>query len=64
MFSLKFDLLFLGLENARAAARKLNAGRKRHAPPEDPRELQRLKDELRLSREQVRMQVTRGRLLW
>jgi hypothetical protein len=64
MFSLNFDPLFLGLDKARAAARLLNANWKRPAPAADPRELKRIADELRLARERVRMEVTRGRLFW
>lgn len=63
MFSLKINLLIPSLELAKAVARKLNAPWRREPPP-DPREAQRIQDELRLAREQARAQVTRGRLLW
>lgn len=64
MFSLKFDLLFPSIDMAKAAARKLNANWKRTGKSADPRELKRMQDELRLARERMRMDVTRGRLLW
>jgi hypothetical protein len=64
MFSLKFDLLFPSLDMAKATARKLNAKWKRTGKSADPRELKRLQDELHLTRERVRMDVKRGRLLW
>ena len=64
MFSLKFDLLFPSLGMAKATAKKLNAALKRQDLPLEPRELQRMQDELRLAREKVRAQLTAGRLLW
>ena len=64
MFSLKFDLLFPSLGMAKATAKKLNAALKRQDLPLEPRELQRMQDELRLAREKVRDQLTTGRLLW
>jgi hypothetical protein len=64
MLSLKFDLLFPSLDMAKATARKLNANWKRTGKSADPRELKRLQDELHLTRERVRMDVKRGRLLW
>jgi hypothetical protein len=64
MFSLKFDLLFSSLYLAKATAKKLNTSLKRPAPPADPREFQRMRDELRSARENVRMQVTGGRHLF
>lgn len=64
MFSLKFDLLFPSLEAAKATAKKLNARLKRPPPKGDPRELQRMRAELTLAREKVRMQVTGGRHLF
>ncbi|PZF77259.1 hypothetical protein DK847_07990 [Aestuariivirga litoralis] len=64
MFSLNFDPLFLGLEKAKQAALLLNAGWRRQPSDADPRELQRMQDELRAARERLRMQVTGGRLLW
>ena len=63
MFPLKLDVLLVSLERAAAAIARPTA-----RPPAnaglDPRELRRIEDELRLAREQVRLQVTRGRLLW
>ena len=58
MFSLKFDLPFPSLDQAKAVAKKLNLPFKRPAPPADPREMKRMQDELRLARDKVRMQVT------
>ena len=58
MFSLKFDLPFPSLDQAKAAAKKLNFSIRRSAPPADPREMKRMRDELRLARDKVRMQVT------
>jgi hypothetical protein len=62
MFSLKLDLLFPSLELAKAAAKKLNSGRRRKDLPVEPRELKRMQDELRLARDRVRLQVVAGRL--
>ncbi len=64
MFSLNFDPLFLGLEKVKETARLLNANRRRQPSDADPRELQRMRDELSAARERLRMQVTGGRLLW
>lgn len=64
MFSLNFDPLFLGLEKVKETARLLNAGWRHQHSDADPRELQRMQDELRAARERVRMQVTGGRTLW
>jgi len=64
MFSLNFDPLFLGLEKVKETARLLNAGWRRLPSDADPRELQRMHDELRAAHERVRMQVTGGRMLW
>ncbi|WP_421693162.1 hypothetical protein [Aestuariivirga sp.] len=64
MFSLNFDPLFLSLERVKAAAKTLNATWQRPPSEADPRELQRMQDELRAARERIRMQVTGGRLLW
>jgi hypothetical protein len=61
MFSLKLDLLFPSLELAKAAAKKLNSGFRRHDLPVEPRELKRMQDELRLARDRVRLQVVAGR---
>ena len=64
MFSLKFDLLFPSLDMAKATAKKLNAVWKRPTPDVDPRELKRMKDELRLARETVRAQSIVNRQLF
>jgi hypothetical protein len=63
MFPLKLDVLLVSLERAAAAIIQPNARRLTNSE-RDPREIQRMEDELRLAREQVRMQITRGRLLW
>ena len=63
MFSLKFGLLFPSLDMAKATAKKLNTALKRQDLPCEPRELQRMQDELKLAREKLRTQVTAGRLL-
>ena len=57
MFPLKFNLLFLSLDAAKATAKKLNFSIRRPAPPGDPREFKRMQDELRQAQEKVRMQV-------
>lgn len=64
MFSLNFDPILLGLEKVKETARLLNAGWRQRPSDADPRELQRIQDELRAARERVRMQVTGGRMLW
>jgi len=64
MFSLNFDPLFLGLDKVKETARVLNARWRRPPSDADPRELQRMQDELRAARERLRMQVTGGRMLW
>ena len=64
MLSLNFDPLFLGLDKVKEMARRLNANRRQPVSDADPRELQRMQDELRAARERLRMQVTGGRLLW
>ena len=64
MFSLNFDPLFLGLEKLKETAKRLNAHHRHRPSNADPRELQRMQDELRAARERLRMQVTGGRLLW
>jgi len=51
MFSLKFDLLFPSFDAARDAAKKLNGLLKSPAPPGNPREHNRMLDELRRSRD-------------
>ena len=61
MFSLKFDLLFPSLDMAKATAKYLNRPFVRRDIPVEPRELQRMQDELRLAREHVKAQVMAGR---
>ncbi len=56
MFSLKFDLLFPSLGAAKEAAKRLNAAFAPAAPPADLREHKRMLDELRLARENTRLQ--------
>lgn len=51
MFSLKFDLLFPSFETAKDAAKKLNALLASPAVPADPRDHQRMLEELRRHRE-------------
>ncbi len=64
MFSFKLHRLLRCLRRAQAAATIRNARRGRGHGDADPREIQRLDDELRRARELVRLQVTNGRLLW
>jgi hypothetical protein len=64
MFSFKLNRLLRCLRRAQAAARFRNARRGRGYGDADPRDIQRLEDELRRARELVRLQVTNGRLLW
>lgn len=56
MFSLKFDLLFPSFEAAKETARKLNAALQPAAPFADPRDHQRMLEELRLARDRSRLQ--------
>lgn len=63
MLSLKLDVLLVCLERA-AAALVSRDGPALSPSDADPREVKRMEDELRLAREQVRLQVTRCRLLW
>lgn len=56
MFSLKFDLLFPSFGAAKDAAKKLNALFKPQPRAHDPREYQRVLDELRAAREHVAAQ--------
>jgi hypothetical protein len=56
MFTIKFDFLFNDLKAAKTLARILNAERPARADF-DPRDLQRIKDELRASREHVKAQA-------
>ena len=51
MFSLKFDLLFPGLLQAKELAKSLNKPFRRRDLPVEPRELKRMQDELRLARD-------------
>ena len=60
MFPFRISLA-LPLPWWRAKAEPKNIVEDREA---DPREVQRMRDELRLARERVRMQVTGGRWLW
>lgn len=64
MFPLKLDLLFPSLDKAKAAARSLNTALRRPPSTIDPRELQRMKDELRIAREKVRLQSIINRNLF
>lgn len=65
MFSLKLDLLFPGRDLAKATAKKLKASwRGRPAVDVDPRELKRMRDELALAREKVKMQAMVNRQLF
>jgi hypothetical protein len=64
MFSLKFDLLFPSLDMAKATAKKLNAAWKRPPSGIDPRELKRMRDELKLAREKVKAQSMGSRQLF
>lgn len=64
MFSFKLYRLLRCLRRAQAAARIRNARNGRSVGDADPRDIQRLEDELRHARELVRLQVTKGRLLW
>ncbi|MCB1377085.1 MAG: hypothetical protein KDK89_01750 [Alphaproteobacteria bacterium] len=64
MFSLKLDLLFPSFDMAKATAKKLNAAWMRPPPDVDPRELKRMRDELRFAREKVRMQSLVNRQLF
>ena len=64
MFSFKLNWLLRCLRRAQAAARVRIARRGRGHGDADPRDIQRLEDELRRARELVRLQVTNGRLLW
>ncbi|HRX35052.1 MAG TPA: hypothetical protein P5337_01520 [Aestuariivirga sp.] len=64
MFSLKFDLLFPSLNMAKATAKKLNAAIARPSSDIDPRELKRMRDELRLAREKVKAQSMVNRQLF
>lgn len=58
MFSLKFDLLFPTIASAKELAREFNLRRKAGpAPPDGPREIQRIRAELRLAREKQRSQA-------
>lgn len=58
MFSLKFDLLFTGLDAARDAAKKMNAALAPPTPPADPRAYKRMLDELHQARERTKLQIS------
>jgi hypothetical protein len=60
MFSLNFDLFFADLKSVKGLARMLNR-EKPHASGLDPRELQRIRDELRVAREKAKAQAIRHR---
>jgi phage terminase Nu1 subunit (DNA packaging protein) len=60
MFSLKLDLLFADLKAVKSLARLLNR-EKPQASSLDPRELQRIRDELRLAREKASAQAIQHR---
>lgn len=60
MFSLKFDLLFPTFQAAKDLARKLNDPRRRTSDM-DPRELQRMQDELRRAREKMKAELLQHR---
>jgi hypothetical protein len=62
MFSLKLNLLFAGWKDAKEIARKFNRPRQSEL---DPRELHRMRSELRLAREQARLMsvIYRNRIL-
>lgn len=60
MFPLKLDLLFADLDAAKAIARRLNPIAAARSDL-DPRELQRIRDELRLARETAKSQAIRHR---
>ena len=64
MFSLDLNSFFPGIERAKALARLLNGVRRRDGIEADPREIQRMRDELRLARERVRLEVSRARMIW
>lgn len=60
MFSLKLDLLFADLKSVKSLARLLNR-EKPQAASLDPREVQRIRDELRLAREKAKAQAIQHR---
>ena len=64
MFSFKLYRLLRCLRRAQAAARIRNARNGRSEGNAHRRDIQRMEDELRRARELVRLQVTKGRLLW
>ncbi|MFN0193221.1 MAG: hypothetical protein ACKVP5_14790 [Aestuariivirga sp.] len=62
MFAIKNDLFFPTIEAAKEMARKFNARRKACAIHDaDPREIQRMRDELRAAREAHRLKMTAHR---
>ena len=65
MFLLKFDLLFPTIAAAKELARNLNAKRKPHPLPHDPREIQRIRVELQAARDRLSLQTIlhRNRIL-
>lgn len=64
MFSLRFDLLFTSLEMAKATAKKLNARLRRSTAELDPREVKRMRDELKAAREDVASRMMTHRNLF
>ncbi|NJM30963.1 MAG: hypothetical protein HC855_13460 [Rhizobiales bacterium] len=62
MFTIKYDLFFPTIEAAKEIARKLNARRNAcDVRDADPREVQRMRDELRAVRETHRLKMTAHR---
>jgi hypothetical protein len=58
MFPLKLEVLFPTLDMAKAMARKLNGHRKVPIDhPADPRDIHRMRTELRIARETVKAQT-------
>jgi hypothetical protein len=59
MFAIKNDLFFPTIEAAKEIARKFNARRNANDMRDaDPREVQRMRDELRAAREAHRLKMT------
>ena len=61
MFSLKSDLLFPSIAAAKELARKLNRVASQARNPTDPRELRRIREELRQARERQMALLLRHR---
>jgi hypothetical protein len=63
MFAIKNDLFFPTIEAAKEIARKYNARREANKLRDaDPREVQRMRDELRAVREAHRLKMTAHRI--